>query len=360
MLMSETDLYELFQIAPHSDQEQIRAAYRALVKKYHPDAGQPGASNEMMISINEAYRILSDPQRRHQYNLRLFGIGASPGTQRHQPPLSEKQMILRPAPGIEFTVLHVPEGSFLMGRRREGSADVSTNDGPQHSVFLPHYYIGKHPVTVAQFAAFVAATGYRTSAQQGGDASVWTQDGWTPIAGADWEHPTGPRSQVWGKQTHPVTVVSWDDAQAFCAWVGRQTRKIVRLPSEAEWEKAARGTDGRLWPWGDHYPHRARANLGVVVKDTLPISTYSPQGDSPYGCVDMVGNIWEWTNSIYQSYPYRSTDGREEPRSTNSPRVLRGGPLWLGGRSDGVVARDSSYPASRASFTGFRICVLSS
>jgi len=121
--------------------------------------------------------------------------------------------------------------------------------------------------------------------------------------------------------------VTWTNALAFCRWLSDkvQSNKVqlsVDLPSEAEWEKAARGTDGRLYPWGDELPDINRCNFGMALNDTTRVGSYSPQGDSPYGCADMSGNLWEWTRSILVRYPYDLKDGREDMK-TEGLRVLR-------------------------------------
>src|SRR5690606_17447059 len=130
---------------------------------------------------------------------------------------------------------------------------------------------------------------------------------------------------------HPVVNVTWHDALAFCQWAG------VRLPTEAEWEKAARGTDGRIWPWGGNEPTDKLCNFNMNVGDTTPVGAY-PAGASPYGCLDMAGNVWEWTISLWgkdankpdYGYPYDPNDGREAPDAPDAVRrTLRGGSWFV-------------------------------
>jgi len=184
-------------------------------------------------------------------------------------------LLLALAPGVTMKLVRIPAGEFLMGSTRLRDKDAWDDEIPQHSVFLDEYLIGKTPVTVAQNAAFIKASGYK--ANQGLTNS---------------------------KEKHPVTRVSWDDAAAFCSWASQETgRKVhlpgrnVHLPSEADWEKAARGIDGRLWPWGDQSPDPVHCNFDCNTMSTTAVGKYSSKGDSPYGCTDMAGNVWEWTSS---------------------------------------------------------------
>jgi formylglycine-generating enzyme required for sulfatase activity len=150
----------------------------------------------------------------------------------------------------------------------------------------------------------------------------------------------------WAKQQthpdHPVVCVSWDDAHFYTTWLAKTTRQLWRLPSVAEWEKAARGADGRLYPWGDTFD-KARCNTDESgIKTTTPVGSY-PTGESPYHAQDMAGNVWEWTSSLYQPYPYRKNDGRENFDSTDN-RVLRGS-SWL---NDSQYARVAYRYSRRA------------
>ena len=147
--------------------------------------------------------------------------------------------------------------------------------------------------------------------------------------------------------------VSWHDAVAFCEWLTKETGRSFRLPSEAEWEKAARGEDGRLYPWGNEEPDATRCNFNPNVKDTTPVGQYSPAGDSPYGCVDISGNVWEWTSSLHRPYPYQADDGREDAGSDKT-RVVRGGSFSDGRRHVRCACRGRSRPGYRCGCFGFR------
>ena len=241
---------------------------------------------------------------------------------------------IHPKTGIEL--IRIPAGPFLYGSSEADKMAID-NEKPQRTVDLPAYWIGRTPVTNAEFARFVAATGHRTTAEVEGKGIGWTGSKWDWIAGADWRHPSGPKTSIDGKDTHPVVQVSWHDAQAFCDWAG------LALPAEEQWEKAARGTDGRIWPWGNSPPTTDHCNFGGNVGGTTPVGHYSPKGDSPYGCADMVGNVSEWTGSWYE---------------VDKWRALRGG-SW-----DGYVQytraayRDINYPHNRNDYIGFRVVEL--
>jgi iron(II)-dependent oxidoreductase len=121
-----------------------------------------------------------------------------------------------------------------------------------------------------------------------------------------------------GYEDHPVVEASWPGARDFCAWAGK------RLPTEAEWEYAARGPDGRRYPWGGELPDGTRARFAAGWNATTPVGAY-PAGTSPFGVLGMAGNVWQWVSSAYRPYPYRPDDGREEARDVSVERVTRGG-----------------------------------
>ncbi len=224
----------------------------------------------------------------------------------------------------------VPSGSFLMGSNQKEDSQAKDREFPQHQVTLPGYWIGRYPATVSQFRAFVKASGYE---------------------------PTDT-SSLEGPGNHPVAVVTWHDALAFCDWLGEQTGLLVTLPSEAEWEKAARGNDGRLYPWGNEPPDNRRCNADRRKGRSTQVGQYSPQGDSPYGCADMAGNVWEWTRSLLRKYPYNPQDGREALETEFGPntlRVLRGGSFLDDAKQVRCACRSWYIASSRGRCGGFRI-----
>ncbi len=257
------------------------------------------------------------------------------------------------AEGVTIELVRVPAGEFIMGNN-----DQDDYEKPQQVVNLPEYWMGKTPVTVAQFAAFVAAAKHKTQAEKVGKS--WGYDGkdWVEIKGAYWAQPRGPKSDVKNKQNHPVTCVSWQDTVAFCQWASEKTKINIILPSEAEWEKAARGQYGRKYPWlGDEITDK-HCNYNMHIGDTTAVGSYS-DFDSPYGCQDMAGNVWEWTRSVYADYKQQKHHrGWDKDISDTDARVLRGGSFYS--RIDNFVRcayrnyHDITY---HNLLIGFRVCV---
>jgi len=215
----------------------------------------------------------------------------------------------------------IPDGEFWMGEGKE-----------YHPISVPIFEIAMTPITNAQYHIYVQATGVNPP-------SHW-QDG----------QP--------GKDTleHPVVYVSWDDACAYCDWLGKSIGKSVRMPTEAEWEKAARGyRDQRAYPWGDEFDPGNANTAELGLDETTPAGLF-PSGASPYGCLDLAGNVWEWTHSLFRDYPYQPNDGREDTAS-RATRVLRGGAFYYYSRSARCSARYANSPFSRCSNFGFRVVV---
>ncbi len=227
-------------------------------------------------------------------------------TSTHVRPTNTPSPTLSPTLGIGSTriakvdgmmQIYVPAGSFTMG-----SDNGFDYEKPVHTVTLDAFWIDKTEVTNAMFTKFVQTTGYKTDAEKAGKAYAYIINDSEEVNGAQWRNPRGPSSSINGLDLHPVVQISWGDAQAYCSWAGR------RLPTEAEWEKAARGDkDAREYPWGDAKPdgtllNFADKNLDVSgagkttddgYKFTAPVGSY-PKGVSPYGALDMAGNVWEW------------------------------------------------------------------
>lgn len=245
-----------------------------------------------------------------------------PALQRYLQPV-EKQRF-----PIEFDWVTIPAGEFSMGSDKQKDSQARDNELPQHQVYLPEYRIARVPVTNAQYKLFVEATGHRPPKH--------------------WQNGAIPQ----GKESHPVVTVTWHDAQVFCRWAG------VRLPTEAEWEKAARGPDGRIWPWGNEEPTEERCNFAWKVGDTTPVGTY-PKGASPYDVLDMAGNVWEWTSSLFRQYPYRTDDGREDLEGA-SIHLLRGGSFANNDYNVRCAYRGGSLPVNVIVYFGFRVVVGSS
>jgi len=265
------------------------------------------------------------------------------------------------SPGGEM--VFVPAGAFWMGSK-EGDED----EAPMHQVYLEAFWIDRYEVTNAQYAEFLNATKGdpgRCGGHICADTKVENPD-------SHLLHEEGRYVVEEGYDDHPVTEVSWYGAKAYCAHYGK------RLPSEAEWEKAARGTDGATYPWGEEFdPHKLpcsgprlggdsdaprtglkakensyslKLNSDYRVGDTTPVGSY-PDGASPYGACDMAGNVWEWVADWYEAYPgsiYRS------PFFGHKYKVVRGG-SWNHPADDARCARrDIAHPDRRLRVVGFR------
>ena len=202
------------------------------------------------------------------------------------------------------TMAYVAEGAFDMG-----SNAGPDDEKPKHSVFVKSFFLDILPVTNADFAKFLNANGLLN--QQG--QSLYDHD--------DADARIHQRDAKWQADeayaVHPVNEVSWVGARDYCAWLKK------RLPTEAEWEKAARGTDGRRYPWGNGEPNSKLAHFGAPFNASAPANAF-PDGASPYGILDMAGNQWEWVSSAYKPYPYNAEDGREN-HVTGPVRSTRGG-----------------------------------
>ncbi len=225
------------------------------------------------------------------------------------------------------------------------------DESPSRQVCLNGFYIDKNEVTNAQFKKFVDATGYVTEAEKSSNARTW-------------RHPNGPESNADNMANYPVVCVSWNDANAYARWAGK------RLPTEAEWEKTARGTDGRIYPWGNASPTAALVNvadksadlkwsntsLDDTHKTAAPVGSF-PGGKSVYGANDMAGNVSEWcydwwNKDYYKTGPLQNPFGPQ----TGEFRVVRGGSWFSGAEAARTAQRMYMRPESSSAAIGFR-CV---
>jgi sulfatase modifying factor 1 len=247
----------------------------------------------------------------------------------------------------------LPGGTFAMG-----SADFYPEERPVHRVAVDAFWIDEHPVTVAEFRRFVKATGYVTTAERTPPADLYPDadpallvpgslvfhptpgpvrlddyhQWWSYLPGAQWRRPEGPGSTLNGRERHPVTHVAYADAAAYAAWAGKE------LPTEAEWEYAARGgLDGAVFCWGDEFAPKGRMMANTwqgefpwqnLLLDrherTSPVAAFPPNG---YGLFDMAGNVWEWTTDVYAPRSGRATKPCCAPGGSDSVarHVIKGG-----------------------------------
>lgn len=279
------------------------------------------------------------------------GVMPSEGYDPRIAPAKPKPSIPRyPDTTIPFDWVTIPAGEFIMGSDKAKDKDAYKNELHQFSIELLEYRIARVPVTVAQFAQFVKVTNYKTRAEKEGSALIHTGEELEWVEGADWSHPRGPQSDVKQKEDHPVTCLSWHDAMAFCEWAR------VRLPSEAEWEKAARGTDGRIYPWGNDAPDKSHCNFNMNVGDTTPIGMYLI-GASPYGCLDMAGNVWEWTSTKWLHAHEDYLSKVDNLFLGEDGRVVRGGGFDYNSYLMRVAARNKSSPYHRYYNIGMRVAL---
>ena len=301
-----------------------REFYRALADGYAVDRALTEARKALYVAGEEAEWGTPVLFSRSAEN-RLFIMPRRPPRRSFERKAFEPETVL------------VEGGPFLMG------SDSAAEEQPAHVVELPDYWIGKYPVTNREYAEFLQRNKLQEEPKKLG-----------------WFLRRSPAEKL----NHPVVGVSWHDARAYCVWLSQATGRTYRLPSEAEWEKAARGADGRRFPWGDQWLD-GRANLSST--ETTPVDQY-PDGASPYGCLDLLGNAQEWTQTIWGSrerecdypYPYRADDGREQlPVDDAQParalRIYRSGSLRSTAAAVRCSARAGADPLSKVTWRGFRV-----
>ncbi|GLV59789.1 hypothetical protein KDH_66130 [Dictyobacter sp. S3.2.2.5] len=239
------------------------------------------------------------------------------------------KVILRP-------LVLIPGGSFLLGSNPATDLESLSDERPQHQIMVQEFFLAKYPVTVAEYQCAVDA----------GAVSVPEPQVFAYAPGETGPGFHQPTILTWEEQqAHPDFPVralkNWVEAYRYTQWLAALTGQSWRLPTEAEWERAAKGTDTRRYPWGNAWdPERVQSRWGQRgIWGGGPIGTH-PGGASPYGIEDLAGNVSEWTSSLYRAYPYDPWDGREDPHMPEEYVVSRGG-SWLSGPSEmRTTARD--------------------
>jgi formylglycine-generating enzyme required for sulfatase activity len=237
-----------------------------------------------------------------------------------------------------IVMVYVPPGEFMMGQTAEekkwlidqiGEKDYNSyyvRETPLHKVYLDGYWMGKYQVTFTQYDRYCNETKIEKPGDKG-----------------------------WGRENRPVIKVSWGEAAAYCQWLSQKTGLQFKLPTEAQWEKAARGNGQRKYPWGSLEPGKNLANFRGNIGKTTPVGSY-PAGASPYGLLDMAGNVWEWCGDWYEAGYYKNSP-LKNPMGPNSGsyRVVRGGSWSSYARNLRCAYRYGSGPSGRDYFLGFRL-----
>jgi sulfatase modifying factor 1 len=298
---------------------------------------------------------------------------------------SEQGESIQPATGVtpgtaaaaDETMIRIPGGSFAMGNGRFDGYPKD-GEGPVHRVTISPFRLDRTTVTNAQYAGFAAATGYRTESEAFGWSFVFggllpddfeetravaAAPWWRQVYGADWRHPEGPRSNVEDRPDHPVVHVSWNDAMAYASWAGK------RLPTEAEWEHAARGgLEGFAYPWGaerepggthlmnvfqGRFPGEPSPDDGYL--GTAPVGAFPPNG---YGLHEMTGNVWEWCSDWFAPDYYLVSPAADPTGPASGTDRLQRGGSYLCHESYcmryRVDSRSANSPDSAAGNVGFR------
>jgi formylglycine-generating enzyme required for sulfatase activity len=242
-----------------------------------------------------------------------------------------------------FEWIEIPEGTVTLVPTT--NVDKEKSYLKQDTVFtVPAFAIAKYPVTNAQFAKFIEAGGYR-------EEKWWMSTPSWMVHKKVWTEPRYWGNALFNGPEQPVVGVSWYESTSFCTWLSALTGENISLPTEQQWQRAAQGDDGRLYPWGNEEPNDQLCNWKNSNGRTTPVTHY-PLGASPFGVMDMAGNVWEWCLTDYMSGGLVH-DGRGLP-------LIRGGAFFVSFSSHlRVVHRDSEYPDSRASVLGFRLVRLS-
>ena len=392
-------------------QENPDAFVSDLMQVNLPLAGRCAAQPDVTVAVelrSELQRALIERTKNPRADLRArMAAGLALGE------LGDPRFERRSGPEGEYLwppLVQIPGGSYRIG----SDQGLYEGEGPAHPVELKPFRMGRFPVTNAEWALFMKAGGYDderwwvTEEDQAWQSGKSTAEGpkrqWrenrqtlqksfeqirvsqrqgrlTSEQADDWEriarmsddefealldtwYPSGRQTQpgYWrddrfNSPSQPVVGICWHEARAYCAWLGAHTQQPFRLPTEAEWEAAARGPEGRRYAYGNDFEPALANTFESHIRRTTPIGVF-PGGGTPEGLADMTGNIWDWTSSLYQPYPYDPTDGREHTLSGDGRRVVRGG-SWFGDRECARAAsRHGCDPNHRDNDIGFRLVCL--
>jgi formylglycine-generating enzyme required for sulfatase activity len=351
--------------------ESVRQVNPILAARCLTEAGIQAPTN---IAENMKYHLLREmTDRRVHLRFRIAAgdvLGKLGDPRLSETVVNGQRMLLPP-------FVEIPVGAFWMGSGWRETVITWLNTGallwsdesPRHKVELPTFYIGQYPVTNAEYECFVKARGY--------EDERW----WRSQAAREWlKATTRNRPDYWNdalcnNPSQPVVGLTWFEANAYCAWLDKgfqvagpkvqiyrngklETRNlvpatcVVRLPTEAEWEKAARGKRNWVYPWGNRWNQGCANTYGANTHRAVPVGIY-PEGATPEGVFDLAGNVWEWTSTAKRDYPYK-LDDRENPEGVDS-RVARGGAfLYVQFRSRSTYRLGDS-PAYLSSRRGFRL-----
>ena len=305
-------------------------------------------------------KLNSNPSKNKPQDVK---VEVNPGTKKQSEPVQDNEEDVIPknkfhnytetANGLNIEMIAVKGGAFTMG-----SKDGDPDEHKTHTVHVPNFYIGKYEVTVREFMAFIDDTQYQTDADKDGGSYVWDGGNWSKKKGVNWQYDVAGNKRPNSEYNHPVIHVSWNDAVAFAKWVSEQTGKTYRLPSESEWEFAARGRKSNGYEYsGSDFLNKVGwyGNLnggahGVGGKDPNKLGIY-----------DMSGNVWEWCQDLYHdSYRGAPDDGSAWITGDGSVRVLRGGSWDISAGSCRVSGRYFNSPGNRNTYVGFRLAHSSS
>lgn len=254
-----------------------------------------------------------------------------------------------PRPDVACAVpemVDIPAGPFLMGSDKTKDNLASGGETPQHTVTLPVYRIGKYPVTNGQWQRFMEAGGYHNQA-------YWTKAGWQQRQQEGWTEPRWWQDSDYNIANQPVVGVSWYEAVAYCNWLKAETGRPFRLPSEAMWEKGARGTDGRIYPWGDDWNPNNLNAAETNINRPSAVGIF-PDGRSPYGVYDASGNVLEWCSTVWGGYPFETRPYAAELEASGT-RSRRGGAFRGDTQYTRAAYRSNYYPDGRYNNLGFRV-----